>query len=87
MLPCYIDNEYQNAGQLFWILNNTNFDESETGSPYGQILTEGWSIMDHDLEDRFFLRKRETQNIYILHEDYLDLDLGIYGKAKVIYSG
>ena len=61
ILPCHLgpvhklgilENDDQNAGELYWILNNTVFDESETGSPYDQILTEGGSIMDYNLEDR-----------------------------------
>ena len=45
ILPCHLDNDDQNAGDLYWI-------KSETGSPNGRILTQGNIIMDYDLEDR-----------------------------------
>ena len=44
ILPCHLDNDYQNAGDLYWI-------KSETGSP-GRILTQGNLILDYDLQDR-----------------------------------
>ena len=45
ILPCHLNNDDQNSGDLYWI-------KSETGSPYARILTRGNLIMDYDLEDR-----------------------------------
>ena len=45
ILPCHLDNDDQNPGDLYWI-------KSETGSPNGRILTQGNIIVDYDLQDR-----------------------------------
>ena len=47
-MPCHLDNDDQNAGDLYWIKS----DKDETGSPYARILTQGNLIIDYDLKDR-----------------------------------
>ena len=56
-LPCHLDNDDQNAVDLYWI-------KSETGSPNRRFLTQGNLIFDFDynLKDRIDEDKLELNS-------------------------